>query len=85
MVEFEENLNKVTFILCLIGALNLGLIGIGYALNVSQSWDFIDYLFIDLIGLVFLADIFYSLVFLSALYLLVHCLFVYKKPRTQKK
>ena len=85
MVECGENINKVTVILCLIGALNQGVIGIGYALSANQSWDFIDYLFIDLIGVVFLADMFYSLVFLSALYLLIHCLFIYKKSKKSKK
>lgn len=86
MVEFEENLTKVAFILCLVGALNQGLVGIGYALNAEKSLDFIDYLFIDLIGVIFFADMFYTIVFLSALYLLWHCLCLRcKKNKNRKK
>ncbi len=86
MVNFEEKVTKVSFILCLMGALNQGVAGIGYALNAEESLDFINYLFIDLLGIIFLADMFYTLVFLSALYLLWHCFSLrYKKNRKRRR
>ena len=84
MITITKREERISMWIVLVGVLNQGVSGIGFAINADRSWDLFSFISVDLFKTHILADFFYILVLISAFYLTFAYISSLKKNKNRK-